>query len=338
MPCAGDASTACGGPDRLSVYQNSGAFVSTNPGPAGWTSKGCWQDSVSNRVLGYRANTQGGLSIQQCTTACYNAGDQIAGAEYAGECWCGASLNGGRPGLDSQCDMVCSGNSSEYCGGSNALNLYQLSAVAPTTTMSTTTTTTTTTTTSTTTTTIAGPPTCAATTLGSGQVYNGGFEQGLSYWSTSSNGGATGQALLYHDAPPFEGCGVLVVSAPGPGTSRRFSIMSGTTITPGQTRTVSFYVGRRSASGSPLQGASFYASVQGSSGGPVSGGTLIAAVCSGAECDTAGANGSVWKKYSFSFNSNARYTLSLKIQVSLGDGAPAVDGSDDVLIDGIQVS
>lgn len=89
MPCTGDAGTACGGPNRLSVYSNPSSMVSTNPGPPGWTSQGCYQDSVSNRVLGYRANTQGGLSIQLCTTACYNAGYQYAGAEYAGECWCG---------------------------------------------------------------------------------------------------------------------------------------------------------------------------------------------------------------------------------------------------------
>lgn len=95
-------------------------------------------------------------------------------------------------------------------------------------------------------------------------------------------------------------------------------------------------MGRRSASGTPLQGASVTVSAQGSSG-PVQG-TYGAGVCSGTTCDTPGSNGSVWKKYSFQFSSFARYTLNLSVQVSFGNAAPAADGSDDVLIDGIVVS
>ena len=128
MPCTGDSSQACGGPNRLSVYNNPSAMVSTNPGPPGWSSTGCWQDNVQSRVLGYRANVAGDMTVQKCITACYAAGFNNAGVEYAAECWCGTSVTGGRPGIS--CNMVCSGNSSEYCGGSANINLYQLTGVS----------------------------------------------------------------------------------------------------------------------------------------------------------------------------------------------------------------
>ena len=38
---------------------------------------------------------------------------------------CGTTIaNGGAPTPPSNCSMVCSGNSSEFCGGPNRLNVY----------------------------------------------------------------------------------------------------------------------------------------------------------------------------------------------------------------------
>ena len=44
--------------------------------------------------------------------------------EYYGECYCGASVAGVQV-PDSQCNYPCSGNSSEACGGSYILSVYQ---------------------------------------------------------------------------------------------------------------------------------------------------------------------------------------------------------------------
>lgn len=131
MACTGDNTQACGGSNALSVYSNTAAnaAVVVNPGPpgSGWKSLGCWTDDVQARTLGYRANTpSAALTVRVCTDACRAAGYTYAGVEYAAECYCGNVLNNQRPGLESSCTMTCSGNSSEYCGGPNRLNLYQV--------------------------------------------------------------------------------------------------------------------------------------------------------------------------------------------------------------------
>lgn len=42
---------------------------------------------------------------------------------------CGNSIvNGGTPISASKCNMACAGNSSEFCGGPNALNVYNNTA------------------------------------------------------------------------------------------------------------------------------------------------------------------------------------------------------------------
>lgn len=92
------------------------------------------------------------MTVALCTSACNTAGYSYAGVEYAQECCtfqqsiplclrrffadaisadCGNTIsNGGTlasAGL-SDCNMACSGNSSEYCGAGNRLDMYELSS------------------------------------------------------------------------------------------------------------------------------------------------------------------------------------------------------------------
>ncbi|MCJ1398945.1 hypothetical protein MMC11_002146 [Xylographa trunciseda] len=75
----------------------------------------------------------GSLTVALCTTACKNAGYTYAGVEYAGECYCGNAIanNGPAPDGFTGCNMLCNGNSSEYCGGPNRLDLYQSGGTPP---------------------------------------------------------------------------------------------------------------------------------------------------------------------------------------------------------------
>jgi hypothetical protein len=141
MACTGNASEACGGPNRLTLFysgvNNTVTGPIVNPGPPGWKSLGCYNDSVGTRTLLDNPQTPGGtanLSIALCTQACGAGGYNISGAEYGGECYCGTSFsNYGAPALDGSagCNMVCNGNSSEYCGGPNRLNVYATPYVPP---------------------------------------------------------------------------------------------------------------------------------------------------------------------------------------------------------------
>lgn len=56
---------------------------------------------------------------------------QYAGLEYSRECWCAPYLNTLSEPLDaSACDYACEGNTTERCGGSLALSLYNLTDAA----------------------------------------------------------------------------------------------------------------------------------------------------------------------------------------------------------------
>lgn len=91
--CSGDATEACGGGNRLTLFYNPNANVPpppvTNPGPPGWTSKGCYSEGTNGRTLANGVATTGGsaaLTVALCTTACKNGGYKYAGVEYSGEC------------------------------------------------------------------------------------------------------------------------------------------------------------------------------------------------------------------------------------------------------------
>jgi hypothetical protein len=141
MACTGNSSEACGGPNRLTLFYSGVNTTVTgpvvNPGPPGWKSLGCYNDTVGMRTLPVNPQTAGGQSVMTialCTSACQQGGYNISGAEYAGECYCGTQfLNGGAPAVDGSvgCDMLCNGNSSEYCGGPSRLNVYAQPYVPP---------------------------------------------------------------------------------------------------------------------------------------------------------------------------------------------------------------
>ncbi|KAL9044249.1 MAG: hypothetical protein Q9214_002599 [Letrouitia sp. 1 TL-2023] len=123
--------------------------VSTGPvtvsNLAGYKYLGCYNEVAGGRALSDLQNPipASTVSVESCSKACaqYN----YFGVEYSGECYCGNKINTGSAlvsGNDpstTQCNMRCNGNSTEYCGGPNRLNMYQKTSSASATTSSTTT-------------------------------------------------------------------------------------------------------------------------------------------------------------------------------------------------------
>jgi hypothetical protein len=147
MPCYGNSSETCGGPNRLDVYDYNNAIASlptstsssssaaaTSTGtPSGWKALGCYNDTVGDRTLSTEIYSIPGASmtVELCLAACLAQSFSLAGLEYAGECYCDNSLhNGGGPAVDGNagCDMACNGNSAETCGGPNRLDMYSYTA------------------------------------------------------------------------------------------------------------------------------------------------------------------------------------------------------------------
>jgi len=131
FPCTGNANEICGAGSRLNLYKSSAMpppppIIAPNYGP--WVSLGCYSDNTATRTLTVGTAVHGGVSnnsVQSCADACFSSGYPLAGVEYSQECYCGSGFsNGGAPTPAGDCSMVCSGNSSEFCGGPDRLNVY----------------------------------------------------------------------------------------------------------------------------------------------------------------------------------------------------------------------
>ena len=151
--CAGDASQQCGGAGGyISIYYDatrytpgsittSGGTTSSGPITVNQTGNynyiGCYSEATTGRALSGLAPAvpAGGSTIESCEASCQ--GYNYFGVEYSNECYCGNSINAGSvvksssdPNING-CSMLCGGNSSEYCGGPNRLEMYSINGTAP---------------------------------------------------------------------------------------------------------------------------------------------------------------------------------------------------------------
>lgn len=103
---------------------------------AGYTYLGCYSEATNNRALSDLQNpiAAAKVSVESCSVACSRY--TYFGVEYSGECYCGNTINAGSAKVagtteaQTNCNMVCNGNATEYCGGPNRLNMYQVSAAS----------------------------------------------------------------------------------------------------------------------------------------------------------------------------------------------------------------
>lgn len=132
MPCSGDPTQTCGGPNALSLYvstkSNAAALsadltTQTTTLPTGWTSTGCYKEGITGRALDGWAYTSPALNTATCISYCRAKGFSMAGLEYGTECYCDDAFRNGAGATSSSCNMPCSGGPSENCGGESAFNL-----------------------------------------------------------------------------------------------------------------------------------------------------------------------------------------------------------------------
>ncbi|KAF9873174.1 hypothetical protein CkaCkLH20_09337 [Colletotrichum karsti] len=128
MPCTGNKDEVCGNGGRINVFTNGDSAPAVLAASGDFTSIGCYSDQASARTLTTRVSLPGNVRVSDCTTACANQGFQYAGLEFGQECYCGASIqNGGAPISDKSCNMACTADKTEFCGGRAAINIYKSS-------------------------------------------------------------------------------------------------------------------------------------------------------------------------------------------------------------------
>ncbi|KAI1310047.1 heme peroxidase [Xylaria venustula] len=128
--CSGDKTEYCGAGDRLELYVTTGTIptptgtLAIKPTVTPYLRVGCYEE-LPTRALTGASFPNDSLTLELCASNC--AGFTYFGAEYGRECYCGQSIDF-RSNVtdDADCNMVCGGDETEYCGGSNRLEMYRL--------------------------------------------------------------------------------------------------------------------------------------------------------------------------------------------------------------------
>ncbi|KAF4983339.1 hypothetical protein FZEAL_1231 [Fusarium zealandicum] len=89
---------------------------------------GCYQDGVpgtSDQALLYRSSkNQYQMTVEKCVSECKGNGFRYAGLKYWGVCYCGSSVSGA-PIAEEECNLPCSGDETQTCGGTSTINIWQ---------------------------------------------------------------------------------------------------------------------------------------------------------------------------------------------------------------------
>lgn len=129
MPYVGNSSEMCGGARALLVYQS---LPPPPPPPPGlvsnitYSAAGCYAEPPDgSRALDGFVIANANMTSEGCAYVCGLSNHLYYGLEYSDECWCGNNVSPNASIVSSAtCNMPCKGNSSETCGGSLLLNLY----------------------------------------------------------------------------------------------------------------------------------------------------------------------------------------------------------------------
>ena len=104
----------------------------TSNGNINFTYYSCVSEPSSGRLLPSVVENNGTyMTIEKCLGDCWMYA--YAGVEYGRECWCGNALNWvGNKGAvqggnvsDGECNFICPGNESEFCGAGGMINLFR---------------------------------------------------------------------------------------------------------------------------------------------------------------------------------------------------------------------
>ncbi|ORY84379.1 WSC domain-domain-containing protein [Protomyces lactucae-debilis] len=112
----------CGNYEALEVYQNFAIPQAIN--------EGCFQDT-SVRVLRRAFFSSPSMTPDLCVTFCVGRGYELAGLGDGGKCYCGTAADpvNLQSSSATNCNAPCSGDSSQTCGASFALNVYSVDSL-----------------------------------------------------------------------------------------------------------------------------------------------------------------------------------------------------------------
>lgn len=130
MRCGGRGDQLCGGPNAISLYNNTAYVAPKIKSPIGkYVAKGCFTDPGGDkRPLTAASTSSDTMTADMCVKFCLGKRMHYAGVEYGRECYCGNTLNTAGGAKSQTCVptnlMLCAGNKLQYCGAGSLMNLY----------------------------------------------------------------------------------------------------------------------------------------------------------------------------------------------------------------------
>jgi len=107
------------------VAQQAAPVLSPSPLPSGYKWLGCYVENSSGpRQLTYEAYDDASNTPQLCATTCKTANYTISGTEYSSQCWCADAVPS-QAAASSQCNMACTGDAYQPCGGTWRADVVQ---------------------------------------------------------------------------------------------------------------------------------------------------------------------------------------------------------------------
>ncbi|KAL0934981.1 wsc domain-containing protein [Colletotrichum truncatum] len=123
-PLAADPSTGSGNGPSNSAPPGT-VVPKAAPDVSGWKLLGCFKDSPIRTLDCDPSNYfAGNMSNEKCVAHCSSKGFKLAGTEYGKECWCGNAFQIAERLPQEQCNEVCDGCPTEFCGGNWAVTVY----------------------------------------------------------------------------------------------------------------------------------------------------------------------------------------------------------------------
>ncbi|KFA67580.1 hypothetical protein S40285_08345 [Stachybotrys chlorohalonatus IBT 40285] len=103
------------------------------PSPTSWRARGCYTDNDPEYpVLEHLVTEEGGdasLDIAGCEDMCWEASVNgtvlFVGVKEGNQCWCSSFIGGESANDQTLCDIPCSGNEEEICGGEEQINVFE---------------------------------------------------------------------------------------------------------------------------------------------------------------------------------------------------------------------
>ncbi|CEJ87113.1 hypothetical protein VHEMI04307 [[Torrubiella] hemipterigena] len=91
-----------------------------------WIDRGCyliWDKMPLDKYNS--AVSSSNLNHSSCQNACWADSFRFAGFRASTECWCSNSIVGRSTDGDPDCNLRCSGNSMEFCGGKDKFDMFE---------------------------------------------------------------------------------------------------------------------------------------------------------------------------------------------------------------------